>query len=89
MIFVFLHWTYFSDWLNTVQHAEFFGQKINRQVATETAKKLAGDPARAGLGSFAAASDTIQQAILAPALKGAEFSSVNLNPDNNRLNVNY
>jgi hypothetical protein len=85
--FVFWHWSYFGDWLETLTHGEITGlAKFDRNVATKSAKELADDPKTAASGNFNTAVDAIgQAALVAPALQGARILWLDQDPGHNPL----
>lgn len=82
LIFAGWHWTYFSNWLLSVQHGELLGLKFDRKISEQAASKLLQDPTRHG--DHEAASSAFRQAnVLAPAIQGSKVLWVDPHPENN------
>jgi CheY-like chemotaxis protein len=85
MVFAFVHWSYFQNWLDSITHGELFGAKFDRAAADKKLDTLINEKANSGADLEFAKSALIRASRVIPALNGARILWVDGNPSNNIL----
>ncbi|EPE93851.1 hypothetical protein [Rhizobium grahamii] len=83
MIFLLLHWQYFSRWLEGVTHGEFLGLKFDRAAAEQKIDQLVIEKAQSGATRPFAIGALARAERVLPAISGARVLWVDQDPGNN------